>query len=517
MLLLGVLAAVPALFIPSLLSSLTSLQNLFQELLVTMQSAGAVPVFRLGSYEVALDGLLIQLNNALQQGLSTLAAGLFSLAVDLTTGLLILVYALVLAFWLLRDGPRLQRFLLARIPPEYQNDAVQLGRQLRDTWDGFLQGQLVLALAMGLIVWVVMGIVGLPNLGGLVLLAAVMEFLPSVGPTISGAVGTVVALVQGSLWLPTPNLPFAVMVGVLYLVIAQIENIFLVPRLVGGRVKLDATVALLGIISATVVFGALGVLLATPVMASLRIVLVYLYRKLTDREPFAAHPPEDTGVRIPGIVRGRQIHGVIFDLDGTLAALDRGAADWLVEHTMWAERYLPAGERLALARQWMRAGESLINRWIGLLRWLGRDPSWSLYSWLRGHPSLAQLTPQPGTDSIMATLLREYRVAIISTRSHAEIEIFLQNLPLSRASLILVGGDEVRQWPPHAESVKVALARLALPAEQVLMVADSEIQLRPAHLLGVLTAGVCTGLADRHHLREADLVLADLAELEARL
>src|SRR5690606_29760836 len=111
-------------------------------------------------------------------------------------------------------------------------------------------------------------------------------------------------------------------------IIAQIENVYLVPRLVGGQVKLHPAVAFIGTVAGALVFGVLGVLLATPVIASARIILTYIYRKLLDQEPFQPAHLAQAAMRIPGLVAGRKIEGVIFDLDGTLAEPSWEATSW---------------------------------------------------------------------------------------------------------------------------------------------------------------------------------------------
>ena len=114
-------------------------------------------------------------------------------------------------------------------------------------------------------------IVGMPNALGLAILAAFMELLPSIGPAISGFVGFVVALFQGSNWLPVGNVFFAIIVALIYGVIGQLEGVYFIPRFVGGRVKLHPAVTFVGIIAGAMTFGVLGILLAAPVIASARV------------------------------------------------------------------------------------------------------------------------------------------------------------------------------------------------------------------------------------------------------
>lgn len=515
-------AVMPVLFVPRLIDAVLSLQMIFADLAADVQSSTRPSIFQWGGFQFDPATLFEQANVALQEAISALAAGLLTLALDVTTGILISVYAVVLSFWLLRDGYRMQRLILERTPVEYQADVVRLGQQLAQTWTGFIQGQMTVAVVVGVLIWVIMGAVGMPNVGGLALLAAVMEFLPGIGFAISSWIGVAVALFQGSTWLPIPYLPFAILVAVLYFILAQVENLYLVPRFVGSRVKLETMVALISVISATVVFGALGVLLAMPVVASARILLSYVYSKLLDREPFERLHWDDPGVRVPGLVAGRRIEGVIFDLDGVIAQIDWGMAERIAHSLAWTERAIPYEQRLLLARHWMRIIEGNVNRWISFLIWL-RLPDLlarirpTLDRW-RGLAPVNEMQPVDGSLPLLSSLSPHYRLALVTTRSQAEVSCFFAQYGLALTLFDgLVSGEQIRHLPPHSEALSLALAQLKLPAEAVLMVGDSEVQLRPARTLGMATVGVTSGLSQAAALADADLILDRAAQLEERL
>jgi predicted PurR-regulated permease PerM/phosphoglycolate phosphatase-like HAD superfamily hydrolase len=516
------LMVMPVIFVPRLIEAVLSLQNILTDLAATMQSTTAPSLLQWGGFQFDPATLLQQANNALEEGISALAAGLLTLALDVTTGIMVSIYALVLSFWLLRDGHKMQRMILESIPVEYKADAVHLGQDLAQTWTGFIQGQLTVALVVGLMIWVIMGAIGMPNVGGLALLAAVMEFLPGVGFAISSWIAIAVALFQGSTWMPIPDLPFAILVAVLYFILAQLENLYLVPRFVGSRVKLEALVALISVIIGTIVFGALGVLLAMPVVASARILFAYVYSKLLDQEPFEPLHWDDPGVRVPGLVAGRRIEGVIFDLDGTLAQVDWRMAEQIAHFFDWAERVVPYERRVALARQLMRIAESPINRWISLLIWLRLSnllarirPSFDRW---RGLAPAQSMQPVDGSLRLLTFLAPHYHLGLITTRSRAEVECFFARYGLLVDTVAsLVSQENISHLPPHGEALTLSVAQLRQPPDSLLMVADTEVQLRPARLLGVATVGVVSGLSDAAHLADADLILDSAVQLEERL
>ena len=80
------------------------------------------------------------------------------------------------------------------------------------------------------------------------LIAAVMEFIPNLGPILALIPAVLVAFFQGSSLLPLSNLWFAVLVFGLYLVIQQVEGNLILPRVMGRSLNLHPLVVLIGII-----------------------------------------------------------------------------------------------------------------------------------------------------------------------------------------------------------------------------------------------------------------------------
>ena len=82
------------------------------------------------------------------------------------------------------------------------------------------------------------------------LISGIMEFVPAIGPVIAALPGVMIAIFLGSSWLPIPNLWFALVVGLTYF-LQQFENLYLVPRVVGSRVRLHPAVVIVGVLAAS--------------------------------------------------------------------------------------------------------------------------------------------------------------------------------------------------------------------------------------------------------------------------
>lgn len=507
----------PVAFLPRLVDSLQSLITALATLVENLQSAALGPIFQFGDYQLSVDSLLQQVGTLIQDVVSPAAAGALGFALSLTTTVLTTMYVLVLGFWLLKDIHILQRTILESIPVEYREDASRLGQELSAIWYAFLRGQFVLAVVVGVMTWIAMAIVGLPNAAGFALLAALMEFLPTIGPGISGAIGTLFALFQGSTWLPVNNFIFALIVVAIYVVITQIESVYLIPRLVGRRVNLHPAVTFTGIISAALVSGFLGVLLITPTISSVRTILVYIIHKLRDQEPFE-NSYTQSDVRIPGLIVGRRIQAVVFDLDGLLTELDFSLADRMSGRLAWMDRFWRADLRRKAFRRILLKMEGLVNWWISILLWIQLYDDLArmtaFLNQIRAYPPVEKLTLQPGRVELLRELGHTYQMALLTTRPRHEVDRFLERVGLpSTLFAAITAQNDPRTPTSPSEALAQSVGQLGVTPSQVLMVADSEWKLRPAQASGAVRCGVLGDLSVESDFAGADLVISDLAEL----
>lgn len=508
------LTLMPILVMPRAGGLAASLQQTLMGLIDDLQNAG-IPI---GGQHIPVNTLFQPISEALQNLLSVASINPWSIFRGLTNGLLFGLYILVLNFWLLKDLQKLQRLMLEQIPADYQEDARRLAQEITQIWEGFLRGQIALGFAIGLLTWVVLVILGMPNAGGLALLSGVMELLPTIGPAISGTIGTMVALFQGSTWLPVNNLTFAIIVGVVYAIIGQAENIYFIPLLVGGRVKLHPAVAFISVIAGTVVFGALGILLATPIVATLRTLLLYTYRKLLDQEPFEPRQVASP-IRIRGLVGGRKIEAILFDLDGTLTQIDWHAMTWVEQHSTWLERVVPIERRRHYTRRLMIASEGMINFFVSQL---GRtqekralENSLPFFNLARGYPPPEKLMLQDGAALTLRRLAYTYRLALISARDMRSVRTFLEATDLNDGLFAaIIVREDVRSLLPHGEGLLAVNALLQLSPDQILLVSDTETNLRAGRAMGMAVVGVLSGLGEAIDMEETDLTVNTLSELE---
>jgi len=236
----------------------------------------------------ALDTLINSLRSAVTFtfGFATNVAGRVVVTV------LTLIVTLLSAIYMSLGAHNFMNYFLSLAPEPYRPEAAKLLSRLRKTWRAYFRGQLYLMLMIGVVTWIGGTAIGLPGALALAFIAGVMELIPNLGPFLAAIPAIIVALIQGSTYLGVSNLVFALIVIGLYILIQQLENTFIVPRILGEAVDLHPLVVMIGVLVGANVAGILGTLLAAPIIASIREILRYLYAKILDEEPFP-HRPED--------------------------------------------------------------------------------------------------------------------------------------------------------------------------------------------------------------------------------
>ena len=302
----GVVVAAPVSIVPNVARAVRETQFDTIRIITDLGAFFEQPV-EIGGYALDLSDVYQELSAMLTSFVASVAEGTLDVVFDIASGAFWLVIILITAFYLVKDTGRIIEQLDNLAPPGYRDDFIRLRQQIADAWNAFLRGQLVMGLVMAAITTVVCMAVGLPYAVVMGLIAGVMEFIPNLGPILALIPAVLVALFEGPTFLPLSNFWFAVLVTGLYLVIQQVEGNLILPRVLGSSLNLHPLVVLLGVIVGGSLAGILGMLLAAPVLATLRVVGRYIFCRLYDRDPFA-EPEEEAALPKPGLLeRARDV------------------------------------------------------------------------------------------------------------------------------------------------------------------------------------------------------------------
>lgn len=183
----------------------------------------------------------------------------------------VVLLAPVLAFYILVDAHNLRRAGESLIPAADRDEVVHLARQIGKAVGGFIRGQLMVALVVGLLSSLALRILDLPFWLIVGLLAGLLNIVPFIGPWVGGALGVSTALMVGD--------PIrAIWVVVAFLAIQQFDNHFVSPLILRVAVHLSPVTIILALLAGGSIGGLFGVLIAVPVTAVLKIVAGHLWR-----------------------------------------------------------------------------------------------------------------------------------------------------------------------------------------------------------------------------------------------
>ena len=207
-----------------------------------------------------LSGIVSQVFSAIGQ-----AVFVFQRVIGLLSGLLDVLMILLLALYITTDGPRIGRYLRAFLPPDRHEQASRVTNRIFIRLGGWVSGQILLCVIIGMCSWIGLMLIGVPYAVVLALIAGVMEAVPNIGPIIAAVPAVIVA----ALYSPWQ----ALLVAILYLIIQQLENYVIVPRVMSRAVELHPLAVLLALMIGSELMGVLGAVLAVPVTAAISVVV----------------------------------------------------------------------------------------------------------------------------------------------------------------------------------------------------------------------------------------------------
>jgi predicted PurR-regulated permease PerM len=220
----------------------------------------------IGEQTLTVEELAAQLQGAVTTYLQT-PEGAIRAAEQLLHGTLDLVLIVIVTFFLLLDGGRFGATALRFLDPADRVQMQQVAGRIHVVVGQWIRGQLVLVVLVAIVVTIVLGpILGLPNPAALGVMTGFLEVITLIGPLIAGAVVAIVALSTGG--------PALAITAVVFLfVLRQIEDVLIMPNVLGRAVHLHPLVALFAVVVGSTAFGVAGTFLALPVAAAINVAL----------------------------------------------------------------------------------------------------------------------------------------------------------------------------------------------------------------------------------------------------
>jgi predicted PurR-regulated permease PerM len=217
----------------------------------------------------------------------------------------LLVY-LITTFYLLLEAGQLKAWAVNLIPAPYRAEIGSLGTQIDGVFSAYIRGQLILIVIMSVLLYIPLSILQVPYALVIAVASGVLEILPIIGPWSAAGIAIIATLFQSEMPFGLSHGSMAAVIAVIYFTLRQIEDNFIIPNVMGPLVRLHPVVVIFSILAGGALGGAFGLFIAIPMAAVVRILLSYLYRKLTD-QPEPPNSPlqtsEEPSTKKPAISR----------------------------------------------------------------------------------------------------------------------------------------------------------------------------------------------------------------------
>ncbi len=192
----------------------------------------------------------------------------------------------MVSFFITSETEGARRRMINISIPGYERDFSRLGMEVGKIFNSFIRGEFTVVGIAIIVYSILLGILGLPYFFILALIAGLGRFIPYLG----AALGWISFFIGALLQDPTPfgltNIVYALLIFGIAVVIDTAFDQILVPKVMGDSLEVHPAAILISALVGAQLLGVLGIVLAAPAFATLKLILRYSSRKLFDRDPW---------------------------------------------------------------------------------------------------------------------------------------------------------------------------------------------------------------------------------------
>ena len=270
----GVLSGVVAAVAPAIVEQSTELAQQATAGVVQVRDwLGGPP---LDISEAQLDSAVAAITDRLNQSSAQIASGVFTGVSAATSALVTAFTAVVVTFFLLKDGPRFIPWLRRIVGKPAAPYVAEVLERVWSTLGGFIRTQALVSLVDAVLIGAGLVILGIPLAYALAIITFIGGFVPFIGAFVAGGLAVLIALVSNG---PVDAL---IVLGII-LAVQQLEGNVLQPWLQSKSMKLHPVIVLLAVTLGGSTFGVIGAFLAVPVAAAAAVVIRYYGEQVGER------------------------------------------------------------------------------------------------------------------------------------------------------------------------------------------------------------------------------------------
>jgi len=234
---------------------------------------------------------LMQKSVPVQSAVAAALGGLTVFLQSIVSRIFWLIIIPLSTFFILRDYPMLRARIIFLFPEAYQDKIDEMSREIVDVFGAYLRGLAKICALFALAAFILFSLLGVRYALFLGLMAGAFYAVPYVGQLFNAiATGTVAFLMERHTVLfffhpGTHSIGYALTVALCAILLQNIFDQIVYPRVVGGSVGLHPVVSIFALMAGVTMMGIWGMLIAVPVAASIQILLTSFFPKLVQTPP----------------------------------------------------------------------------------------------------------------------------------------------------------------------------------------------------------------------------------------
>jgi predicted PurR-regulated permease PerM len=255
--------------INSLIENTPDIIERFREALLNLQQNEWVSRFQNGD-RFSLESITNRLTDFLNEAASTLGSNLMNIISTITSIIVLIILIPFVLYYMLKDGKKLSGKILKLVPKKHEKEGKKVLSDMDDALSSYIQGQVIVSFCVGVLVYIGYLIIGLDYSLVIAILTMLTNVIPFIGPFISAVPAVIVGFLQEPI--------MALWVIIVILVVQQIEGNLISPQVMGRKLDIHPLTIILLLVAAGKFAGFLGLLLAVPTYAILKVLFIHVYR-----------------------------------------------------------------------------------------------------------------------------------------------------------------------------------------------------------------------------------------------
>lgn len=263
--------------------------------------------FRYDLSQSDLGSISNQILSVVEPLLGRIGGLLGTFATGAASGLGWLAFVLIISYFVLAETGGIPNSILTFNIPGYGSDLRRLVDKLGNIWNSFLRGQLIIIGITIVLYSILLGSLGVHYYIGLACLAGLARLVPYVGPFVAWTTYGLVTYFQGSTIFGLTEWGYVILVIAIAMVTDYILDNFVNTKIMSNALKVHPAAVLLAALIGANLIGFVGVLLAAPVLATLKLFSQYTTRKLFDLDPWEGISEMEGNKPLPPLARHIQV------------------------------------------------------------------------------------------------------------------------------------------------------------------------------------------------------------------